>query len=400
MNDHPSKALLPPGMNDILPPDAAFETRTVEHLLSVFRAWGYEQVKPPLLEFEDSLLGGAGAAMTQQIFRLMDPVSQAMLGVRADMTLQVARIATTRLAHEPRPLRLCYAGQVLQVSGSQLRPERQVGQAGVELIGSPTLEADAEAIVLACEALAAIGVEGLSVDLNLPTLVPEVIAAIGLTEADAAKARAALDRKDGGELKELEGDGRGVLTDLLKAAGAVDRALAALAKMDLPDGAKQSCGRLAEVVALIEEAAPDVTITIDPAENRGFEYHTGITFVLFASGQRGELGRGGRYLAGGGDNGTTASTAGTAHASAEPATGFTLFMDTVLAALAPAGRPRRIYLPLGAAAAERCRLQDQGWITVAGLTAADDMDGEAARLGCSDVLDNGKPRPVKGAKEG
>ncbi|MBT6801694.1 MAG: ATP phosphoribosyltransferase regulatory subunit, partial [Rhodospirillales bacterium] len=71
MNDKPSKGLLPPGMNDILPPDAAFETATVERLLSVFRGAGYEQVKPPLLEFEDSLLGGAGAAMTQQTFRLM-----------------------------------------------------------------------------------------------------------------------------------------------------------------------------------------------------------------------------------------------------------------------------------------------------------------------------------------
>ena len=70
MTDQPSNALLPPGMNDILPPDAAFETQTVESLLSVFRAWGYEQVKPPLLEFEDRLLGGAGAAMTQQTFRL------------------------------------------------------------------------------------------------------------------------------------------------------------------------------------------------------------------------------------------------------------------------------------------------------------------------------------------
>ena len=80
-------------MNDILPPDAAFEARTVERLLTVFKASGYEQVKPPLVEFEDSLLGGAGAAMTQQTFRLMDPVSQAMLGLRADMTLQVARIA-------------------------------------------------------------------------------------------------------------------------------------------------------------------------------------------------------------------------------------------------------------------------------------------------------------------
>ncbi|MEE8223876.1 MAG: ATP phosphoribosyltransferase regulatory subunit, partial [Alphaproteobacteria bacterium] len=284
MNDQPPNALLPPGMNDILPPDAAFEARIVERLLTVFKSSGYEQVKPPLLEFEDSLLGGAGAAMTNQTFRLMDPVSQAMLGLRADMTLQVARIATTRLAHEPRPLRLCYAGQVLVVSGSQLRPERQVGQAGVELIGSQSPRADAEVIGLAHEALSAIGIEGLSVDLNLPTLVDEVVNGLGI---EAAAVRSALDRKDAGELAALAGVGGALLTSLLKATGPADATLAALGTMDLPAAARAACQRLAEVVALVKDAAPEISITIDPVENRGFEYHAGVTFVLFAMGVRG-----------------------------------------------------------------------------------------------------------------
>jgi ATP phosphoribosyltransferase regulatory subunit len=397
MNDQPSKALLPPGMNDILPPDAAFEARTVERLLTVFKASGYEQVKPPLVEFEDSLLGGAGAAMTQQTFRLMDPVSQAMLGLRADMTLQVARIATTRLAHEPRPLRLCYAGQVLQVSGSQLRPERQVGQAGVELIGSESPQADAEAIGLAYEALSAIGIEGLSVDLNLPPLVAELVNGLG---SEAAAVRSALDRKDAGELVALAGESGPLLTSLLKATGPADKALAALDAIDLPARARAACLRLSEVVALVKDAAPELNITIDPVENRGFEYHTGVTFVLFALGIRGELGRGGRYLAGGGANGTTSSSARIAHDGAEPATGFTLFMDTVLGALTPDQYPRRIYLPLATSARDRRALQADGWIAVTGLQAVEDDEVEAARLGCSHVFRGGTPRPVKEAKGG
>ncbi|MEE8141220.1 MAG: ATP phosphoribosyltransferase regulatory subunit [Alphaproteobacteria bacterium] len=397
MNDQPSNALLPPGMNDILPPDAAFEARIVERLLTVFKSSGYEQVKPPLLEFEDSLLGGAGAAMTNQTFRLMDPVSQAMLGLRADMTLQVARIATTRLAHEPRPLRLCYAGQVLVVSGSQLRPERQVGQAGVELIGSQSPRADAEVIGLAHEALSAIGIEGLSVDLNLPTLVDEVVNGLGI---EAAAVRSALDRKDAGELAALAGVGGALLTSLLKATGPADATLAALGTMDLPAAARAACQRLAEVVALVKDAAPEISITIDPVENRGFEYHAGVTFVLFAMGVRGELGRGGGYLAGGGVNGTTASSARIAHDGAEPATGFTLFMDTVLGALTPDQSAKRIYLPLATSAADRRALKAEGWIGVAGLEAVDDEEAEAARLGCSHVLSGGKPRPVKGTKGG
>ena len=107
-----SKALLPAGLADDLPPEADIEAAVVGALMATFRAHGYERVKPPLIEFEESLLAGPGAALAQQTFRIMDPQSQRMLGVRADMTVQVARIAETRLRERPRPLRLSYAGQV------------------------------------------------------------------------------------------------------------------------------------------------------------------------------------------------------------------------------------------------------------------------------------------------
>ncbi|MBT3792875.1 MAG: ATP phosphoribosyltransferase regulatory subunit [Rhodospirillales bacterium] len=394
MNDKPSKGLLPPGMNDILPPDAAFETATVERLLSVFRGAGYEQVKPPLLEFEDSLLGGAGAAMTQQTFRLMDPASHAMLGLRADMTLQVARIATTRLDHEPRPLRLCYAGQVLQVSGSQMRPERQVGQAGIELIGSDLPRADAEAIILAYEALACLGVSKVSIDLNLPTLVTAVIEDLGLDDDVAALARAALARKDAGAIAALGAGVSDVLGSLLKAAGPADSALAALGKLKLPKSAMAACDRLGEVVALVRKDIPEIRLTIDPVENRGFEYHTGVAFVLFGIGVRGELGRGGRYLAGGGSNGTTFGV-GISGNGGEPATGFTLFMDTVLRAVPPMDQPRRVYVPVDETAELRRALQGDGWIVVVGLEAVKDTGAEGLRLGCSHELIDGKPEVIK-----
>src|ERR1700709_1806000 len=99
----PNPALLPAGLRDLLPPDAETEASAVEALMTVFAAHGYQRVKPPLLEFEDSLLAGSGAAVAEQTFRLMDPNSQRMMGLRADTTPQVARIATTRLANAPRP---------------------------------------------------------------------------------------------------------------------------------------------------------------------------------------------------------------------------------------------------------------------------------------------------------
>src|ERR1700733_475264 len=179
--DQINPALLPAGLRDLLPPDAETEAASVEALMEIFAAHGYERVKPPLLEFADSLLAGAGAAVAEQTFRLMDPDSQRMMGLRADTTPQVARIATTRLATAPRPLRLSYAGACLRVRGSQLGPDRQVAQAGVELIGHDSPEADAETILVAAEALAAVGLTRGSFDLTLPMLVPSLLDDAGLT---------------------------------------------------------------------------------------------------------------------------------------------------------------------------------------------------------------------------
>src|ERR1700760_2110239 len=167
-NDNDHRGLLPAGLADLLPPDAAREADAIDVAIKRFAAFGYDRVKPPMVEFEESLLGGPGAALASQTFRLMDPVSQRMMGVRPDMTVQVARIAVTRLKHEPRPLRLSYGGTVIRVRGGQLKPERQFAQVGTELIAVNSSAADAEAVLLAVDALRATGVEALSVDLNLP----------------------------------------------------------------------------------------------------------------------------------------------------------------------------------------------------------------------------------------
>ncbi len=383
MIDRAEKGLLPAGLEDVLPPLAAHESAVVERLIASFQAQGYDRVKPPLLEFEEALLAGAGAAVAGQTFRLMDPVSQRMMGLRADMTPQVARIATTRLKNTPRPLRLCYGGQVLQVRGSQLRPERQFAQAGVELIGATDETGDAEVALLAIEALTAIGVEELSVDLNLPPLVGALAADLGLAAEQVAELRLALDRKDAAAVKDLAGDHAKLFQDLLRAAGPVDKALAALAKLKLPDTAAREVQHLADVVALIREAAPQARLTIDPVEHRGFEYQTGISFILFARGVRGELGRGGRYEASG-PNGER-----------ESSTGFTLFMDTVLRALPAPAPAQRIFLPLGTPAEEGRRLRAEGWVTLAGLAAVDDLQAEARRLGCGHLLRDGEISEIK-----
>lgn len=388
MNDAPHPALLPAGLYDLLPPEAEIEAEVTARLIGVLASHGYERVKPPLVEFEETLLTGAGSAMASDTFRTMDPISHRMVGVRADMTPQVARIAATRLSHKPRPLRLSYAGQVLRVKGSQMRPERQIGQVGAELIGSGGPAADVEAIAVAGEALAAVGVPHLSVDITLPTLVPAVAEAYGIAGERAAALRAALDRKDVAAVASLAGEAGELLAALVAATNAGSATRAALDRLDLPERARIERDRLGAVLDGLAGAIPVLKVTVDPVENRGFEYHTGISFTFFARvdpahGPLGELGRGGRYQAGD-------------PAAPEPATGFTLYTDTILRTLPDAPPRRRVLVPLEADRARARALRAEGWITVAALMPTKDWRAEARRLDCGYVLDGGEVRPVGG----
>jgi ATP phosphoribosyltransferase regulatory subunit len=371
MNNLANKALLPDGVRDGLPPDAAHEAGVVAQLISSFERYGYERVTPPLVEFEDTLLDGAAQSIANETFRLMDPVSQRMMGVRADMTLQIARIATTRLRNEARPLRLAYAGPVLRVKGSQLRPEREVCQAGVELIGAASPAADAEIIALAANALESLGVGGLSIDITLPTMVPEICAALAVDDADAAQWRDALDMRDSNAVEAVGGAAGGLLKALLDASGPAESAFASLEKLDLPEGPARERRRLGETLTILRQTAPDLAVTVDPVEHRGFEYHSGLSFTVFANGVRGEIGRGGRYLAG---------------AEGEQSTGFTLFLDSILRALPEASRSERIYLPFGAPVEKATALRAEGRVTVAGLMPEDDPMTAARKQGCTHIF--------------
>jgi len=178
----------------------------------------------------------------------------------------------------------------------------------------------------------------------------------------------------------VAGEAGGLFGSLLAAAGPAAMTLAVLDGLDLPARARAERVRLGTVLGRLSAAAPELKVTVDPVENRGFEYHTGISFTLFAATPRpvGELGRGGRYQAGD-------------PAEPEPATGFTLYTDAILRTLPPAASPRRLLLPFGADRTLCRELRESGWITVAALDPADDWRAEARRLGCGYVLERGVP---------
>ena len=390
MNDKTHMGLLPTGLADILPPEAEFEAYITEVLMNSFAKYGYDRVKPPLIEFEDILLSGSGSNMAKQTFRMMDPISQRMLGVRADMTLQIARIASTRLGDIKRPIRLSYAGQVLRVKGSNLRPKRQFGQIGVELVGSPSPKADSEIILMAADALSNLGIKNLSIDLCLPTLVPAICQSHKIESTSIVnRLRVALDEKDKPAVEILEkelGEGtNSVFSSLLEAVGPVDKALKNLKKINLPKNAATELSHLSDVISCLKTQTPDLTITIDPVETRGYKYHTGVTFTFFALNVRGEIGRGGRYLV----NDASGNKA------PETATGASIYIDTVLRALPKPMKKKRV-LVSSAEPVIASKLREEGWITIENFEENKLIgDVQAKEAGCTHFWNGNKVVAIK-----
>lgn len=365
-------ALLPEGLHDTLAHDAEYQAEIVEKLRHCFASYGYERVAPPLLEFEESLLYGPGKAQSRNMFRVMDPVTQRMMAVRTDMTGQVARIARSRLENSPRPLRLSYSGDVLRVRGTQLRPEREFKQAGVELIGTECPESYVEIILLARDVLATVGVREASIDLTMPLLVPAICRGLGLDKDKSGMIRHALNARDVGALDSLDGEVGDISRKLLSAAGAADKAMDIIGSLALPAEARNICDGLEKLLMRLKDVAPELRITIDPGEYSGFEFQTGIGFSLFVRGVRGELGRGGRYLVGGDEN-------------SEAATGFSLYLDSLMRAVPEMVKIKYIYCPFGTDMAVLGKLRKDGYRTVCGLEAVNDDRNEARRLNCRHI---------------
>ncbi|SVC03414.1 uncharacterized protein METZ01_LOCUS256268, partial [marine metagenome] len=257
MTNKSPHSLLPAGMVDLLPPDAELESSAIESLMTSFKRNGYDQVNPPLAEFEENLMHGSGAATATQSFRLMDPISQEMMALRADMTIQIERIASSRLLDLPRPLRLSYTGQVLRVTGSDLRPQRQFSQVGAELIGSEAPSADVEIILMAAKGLLDLGIVDLSVDLGMPTLVEEICDDIGIVDEDERRfLRTALNQKDAAAISEIGGKSSKVFNALLSAVGPVATSLDVIKKIQLSAQAELELNLLESVVVSLKDRAP------------------------------------------------------------------------------------------------------------------------------------------------
>jgi ATP phosphoribosyltransferase regulatory subunit len=360
----PGADLLPEGLEDRLPQSAAAATRIERSVLQVLDAHGYDRVRPPLIEFEKSIMRRM-TVQTRQMFRFVDPKSLRMLALRSDMTPQIGRIAATSLAAQPRPLRLCYAGQVARMVGDMLNPRRENLQLGAELVGSDTMDAAAEIVELAIASLEAAGPGGISIDFTLPDLVDTLAENAGLSPEQVQAVRRELDSKDAGGLVAAGGE---AFVPLLYASGPFADAIERLAAIDIHGVLASRIEALRQIAARVQGRA---RLTLDPSERHGFEYQTWFGFTIYADGVRTALGRGGTYMISGSD---------------EAATGFSLYPEE-LVEVVKAAEPRgeALFLPVGHDRAAAARLRAEGWRTVAALADGDDPHA----LGCSHRLQDG-----------
>ncbi len=377
--------LLPEGIEEVLPGDALELDRLRQKLLNVFATWGYELVIPPMIDFLDSLLTGSGHDLDLQTFKLTDQLSGEMLGIRADMTPQVARIDAHNFRDE-WPARFCYVGTVLHTLGDPLEKTRSPMQIGAELFGHVGIESDKEVITLMLEMLAMTGLQNVHLDLGHVGIYRGLSVQAGLTKQQEGTLFDVLQRKAKTELLELlesftiANEFKEIFLKLPELHGGLDvlvtaREILAIANEEVLKG-------LADLEYLAEKlriSFPSLPISFDLAELRGYHYHTGVVFAAFVPEIGREISRGGRY-----DN------IGAVFGRSRPATGFSADLKLLTSLARKKGYSEvdeKIFAPYtdNSELTEMVRdLRANGRTVIQQLPG---QQGDAVNLGCSSQIE-------------
>lgn len=312
--------LLPDGVEELLPPQAAVIEDMRRRLIDLFQRWGYELIIPPLIEYLDSLLTGAGHDLDLQTFKITDQLTGRLMGVRADMTPQSARIDARRAAGRPGSInRLCYIGSVLHTTPANMLTSRTPIQAGCELFGQGDISADIEILSLMVESLNAMGIAAIHVDLAHVSLYRVLIARAGLSGSletqlfDALKRRAIPEIDEFVNLHVADARVADMLRQLPRLAGGRDTLARARTSFAGEPDILAALDAMEQVADAVAARYPDVRFHFDFCELRGYNYHTGLVFAAYTSGYGQALAQGGRY-----------DGAGAVFGESRPATGFSL----------------------------------------------------------------------------
>ena len=317
--------LLPDGVEELLPGRAERAEQLRRRLLDVFASWGYELVMPPLLEFTDSLLVGLGSDLDLMTFKVTDQLTGRSLGIRADITPQVARIDAHSLRGDG-PVRLCYAGSVLHTRPKSILASRSPIQIGAELYGDAGLASDSEVVLLMLETLRVAGLSGITLDLGHVGIYRALIELAQLDADAEATLFDALQRKAPADVAEVlnrtvrDMQLRAWLLALSELQG--DFSVLTKARQLLRDAPVEVTSAIDELVAVAEcvrARMPDVNLYFDLGELRGYHYHTGLVFAALVSGWGQAVANGGRY-----------DHIGEVFGRARPATGFSTDLKTLI----------------------------------------------------------------------
>ena len=345
-----SKWLLPERLADILPVQARYIEACRRDLLDLYRSYGYELVQPPLAEYIDSLLSGNGRALNVRTSKLVDQLSGRTMGVRADITPQVARI-DAHLLNREGVTRLCYCGPVLHARPAGLLGDRELLQIGAEIFGHSGVQADTEIIELAFESARRAGVSHARLDLNHPGVYKAILATDAALAPHAELVADLLATKNlpainaltdqFGDVSETTVQALRELALLYGGAEVLERAKAVLPASD------QLHAALDELAVLVQ-ALPEVELGIDLADmGTGYGYHSGVVFSVYAEDWHNALIKGGRY-----------DGIGRAFGRERPATGFSLDLRKLAAVQSRPGLTRAIRAPWHRDAALQARVQE------------------------------------------
>lgn len=327
--------LLPDGVDELLPPEAWSVEQLRRELLDTFTRYGYQLVSPPLIEYLESLLTGTGNNLDLQTFKLTDQLTGRMMGVRADITPQVARIDAHILKNQGLS-RLCYADTVLHTRPEHAMTNRSPLQIGCELFGEASEAADLEVISLMLDSLKIAGISGLHIDLAHVGIYRGLVESAALSKSDEAALFDALSRKSIPELDALANSAHkganviGVIRDVANLSGGIDalqqlrQSISGLS-LNAPEAVLTAIDELESVASQIRARYNDIEIGVDFCELRGFNYHTGVMFAAYTPRYGYALAKGGRYNDIGKDFGES-----------RPATGFSADLKTLARLAGPA----------------------------------------------------------------
>ncbi|MEQ1599755.1 MAG: ATP phosphoribosyltransferase regulatory subunit [Methylotenera sp.] len=329
--------LLPEFIEDVLPAEAARVEQLRRQLLDLFKVHGYQYVIPPTLEYLESLITGTGRDLDLATFKVVDQLTGRLMGIRADMTPQAARI-DAHMLNQQGISRLCYAGTVLRTKPDGLARTREPLQLGAELFGHAGIESDIEIQRLMIKALQLLGLQDLNIDFSHVAIFEALVRASNV-DADLEEALyGALQSKDksqvaalGANLDEAYRQAFIDLTDLNGDVEVLEKAANVLPK--LPE-IVQALANLSAVASKLNDLK--VSVSFDLGELRGYHYHSGVVFAAYARGYTGPVALGGRY-----------DEVGIAFGRARPATGFSLDLRGIVSAFAPAHLPKSILAPEG-----------------------------------------------------